>query len=872
MVKKYITLVVVLLLVLSPGFQPVLSVQAASSPLVSTPYPVSVTAGYEHTCTLMNDGTVKCWGSNRYGQLGNSGLTLHPFAVAVEGLAGQVVAVDAGAYHTCAVISGGAVQCWGLNSSGQLGNGMTTNSSVPVTVSGLSGVTQIAPGYAYTCALVNGGASGTVQCWGDDSFGQLDYGAPTDVPVTTPVTVSGLNGVLAISASLDHTCALMNDRTTIYCWGKNSYGQLGTGSVSSNPPDSPIAVNLTLPPLTLITAIAAGAQHTCALISNGVVDCWGDGSLGQMGNNSSNQTQNPTPSQVYEPSSVMAISAGGNADSGHTCALTGANGVVCWGSNAFGQLGDGSNNNRNAPVDVAGLSSNVQAIAAGVDDTCALMSDHRIRCWGTDSVGQLGDGVVSISTNALDVSDLSSGVTLLGMGDRSTCVMVNGQAYCWGNNRDGQLGDGSTINRPAPSPVIGLSGTITAIDGGLDQTCAIVNGGVECWGNLNPMTDVIDPPTGISALSSGVTELSVTNLHGCAVVAGAARCWGDNSFGQLGDGTTNASYTDSVPVTGVDSGIVQVTTGQWFSCALKSNGTVLCWGDNNAGQLGNDPANYPTSKVALPVSGLANVTLITAGQDSACAILEGGSVKCWGNNGQGQLGNGGQISSFTPVQVTGLTGGVTSITAGGYHACALVSGGVQCWGFNSFGQLGNGLTTLSKVPSPVTGLSSGVIAVVAGGINYDEEQTCAITFSGKLKCWGGDEYGQLGDNLPIQRTSPVNVLGLAGVPEIGLNYEDGAPGSFFRVAATGFTAGANLSISIEGKSIGTIQASSEGYAIFHIQDNSNLLGTLQLTVSGASDATTNIILNQNSSLRVQEGSGPVYFINTILIYMPVVLK
>ena len=683
-----------------------------------------------------------------------------------------------------------------------------------------------------------------MQCWGDNTYGQLGDGTTTQA--TAPVPVIGLpaGGVAAITASLDHTCALLNNQQAIYCWGKNAHGQLGTGAVSSTPSLSPVSVVMTLTIGTSITAISAGAQHTCALLSNNSVDCWGDGSLGQMGNNLPNQTQNPIPVPVASLTTATAISAGGKADSGHTCALTSAGGVVCWGANAYGQLGDGTTTDRNAPVGVSGLSSGVVALEVGINHSCALLTDHTVRCWGSDSSGQLGDGIFSFSTKPIDVNSFTGGVSLVGTGDRNTCALVSGQVWCWGNNSNGQLGDGSDTNRPAPTSVSGLTGTVSALDSGMNQSCAIVDNGVQCWGNLNPVTSVINPPTPIDTLASGVTSLSVTNLHGCAVVSGAARCWGDNSFGQLGDGSTSPSYTAAVAVNGLASGITQVSTGLWFSCALKTDHTVWCWGNNANGQLGSDPAINPTSNTPLQVTGLSTAIAITAGQDHACALTQAGAMLCWGNNGQGQLGDGGlEPASFTPVQVSGLTSGVSAITAGGFHTCALVGGGIQCWGFNSFGQLGNGSTSLSKTPVIVSGLTSGMTAVIAGGVNYDIEQTCAITSAGRLKCWGGNVYGQLGDNLPILHTIPVHMLGLTTSPEIGLNYPTGKPDSFFRVAVANFPAGANLSVDINGKLAGTITASAEGFAFFHIQANLNQAITIPVTVtSGSSNASTSFTL------------------------------
>jgi alpha-tubulin suppressor-like RCC1 family protein len=530
-------------------------------------------------------------------------------------------------------------------------------------------------------------------------------------------------------------------------------------------------------------------------------------------------------------------------------------------------LGDGSHTNSNAPVTVNNLSAGTAQVQVGINHSCVLMTGASIECWGMDGSGQLGDGVVFITPTAIDSGGFSSGVTLLGTGDLNTCALVSGLALCWGDNRNGQLGDGSLVDRPAPVLVSGLTGAVTAIDSGLNQSCVITNGGVQCWGRLDPTADSIYPPTAISNLGSGVTSLSVTNLSGCAVDGGAAMCWGDNTSGQLGNGTVSPSYTAAVPVTGLVSGVAVVSTGLAFSCALSQDHSVWCWGLNDAGQVGQDPAVIPAISVPVQVTGLPAAVALAAGQDHACALAQIGTVWCWGNNVQGQLGDGGnELATYIPVQVTGLAGGVSSLTAGGYHTCALVSGAVMCWGFNSSGQLGNGLTTLSKVPVPATGMN-GMLAVNAGGVEYDQEQTCAITFSGSLKCWGGDEYGQLGDNLPTQRTSPVRVIGWSGVPELGLNYTSGAPGSFFRIAAANFPAGATLTVKGNQHVIGTIQANAEGYAIFQLQVTLPLPQNLHLALAaGGSAAAVNLTIDLSAPVHIQEGSAPiVYFAN--LFYM-----
>jgi alpha-tubulin suppressor-like RCC1 family protein len=365
--------------------------------------------------------------------------------------AGDVTAVAAGDFHTCALTSEGGIKCWGENRWGQLGDGTTTNSNTPVDVAGLgSGVVAIAAGRQHTCAMTTAGG---VQCWGRNAEGQLGDGT-TDPSVgrTTPVDVAGLgSGVDAISAGRSHTCAVTT-AGGVKCWGLNNRGQLGDGTTTDRltPTDVPGLGSG-------VTAIAAGRQHTCAITTAGGLKCWGHNPWGQLGDDRSCGFICPTPVDVSGlTSGVAAVAAGDD----HTCALTTAGGLKCWGVNNFGQLGDGRPTNSFTPVfDVLGLTSGVAAVAAGDDHSCALTTAGGVKCWGWNFYGQLGDGTTTDRPTPVDASGLTSGVDAIAAGWAHTCAVTTaGGVTCWGENSDGQLGDGTATDRTAPVDVLGLKG------------------------------------------------------------------------------------------------------------------------------------------------------------------------------------------------------------------------------------------------------------------------------------------------------------------------------------------------------------------------------------------------------------------------------
>ena len=608
----------------------------------SVPAPVSglssgvaaMAMGTYHTCALTTAGGVKCWGNNSYRQLGNGTTTSHYVPVDVTGLSSGVRAITSGFEHACALTTSGGVLCWGNNRYGQFGNGTTTNSSVPVPVTGLSsGVAAITAGNDHTCALTTAGG---VLCWGYNSNGQLGNGTTT--ASSLPVAVTGLSsGVAAIAAGLYHTCALTT-AGSVLCWGNNGDGRLGNGTTSNSSMPIPVT-GLS----SGVGAIAAGYAHTCALTNAGEVLCWGYNGAGQFGNGT--KTSSSTPVSATGLSARMSAIATGTD---HTCALTTGGGMLCWGGNLDFQLGNGQAVGISTPVLVTGRSSGNVAIATGAHHTCALTTAGGVLCWGEDGQGQLGNGGFSASSSIPVQSGLSSGVAAIATGDFFTCALTTaGGVQCWGDNAYGQLGNGTTTSSAVPVPVTGLSSGVAAIAAGADHACALTTaGGVQCWGYNDSgqlgvgTTSNSSVPNLVTGLSNGVTAIAAAGgSFTCALTtAGSVQCWGANYDGQLGNGTTTNSSVP-VPVTGLSSGVAAIAAGRYHSCALTSVGGVLCWGYNFYGERGDGTTT--NSSVPVPVAGLSSgITAVATGWYHTCALASAGDVLCWGYNSSGGLGDG----------------------------------------------------------------------------------------------------------------------------------------------------------------------------------------------------------------------------------------
>ncbi|HJM41239.1 MAG TPA: hypothetical protein QF514_03325, partial [Candidatus Thalassarchaeaceae archaeon] len=353
----------------------------------------SLAAGDEHTCAILTDESMSCWGANGFGQLGTGDNTAssNPVAVSFVNPGGVTtlfpVSVSSSQYHTCAVLNDGSVQCWGGNSYGQLGDGTNTSQSSPtgVDLGENHSAVMIGVGKTHTCAILE---DASVSCWGYNIHGQIGDGTNVQRNSPTSVDLGENRSAVAISLGESHTCALLDD-TTLKCWGFNNHGQIGDGTFTNA--NTPTTVDLGDD---TAVAVAAGRHHTCSLLSDETVSCWGWNDRGQLGDGT--YTSQPEPTSVTIDTGVTSLAIGDR----HTCTILDNGTAMCWGNNVFGQLGNGANTNSQIPayvdfpsgIDVAGM-------VAGTHHTCAVIDDGSTYCWGGNNEGQIGDGT-NITTNS----------------------------------------------------------------------------------------------------------------------------------------------------------------------------------------------------------------------------------------------------------------------------------------------------------------------------------------------------------------------------------------------------------------------------------------------------------------------------------------
>jgi alpha-tubulin suppressor-like RCC1 family protein len=761
-----------------------------------------IAGGGEHTCALLSTGKVRCWGLGIDGQLGYASTSAvgddeYPSAAGDVNVGGQVAQVVAGRDHSCALLTTGKVRCWGRGTWAPTGYGHTKSigdDETPATAGDVNvggTVTQLAAGWYHTCALLD---TGKVRCWGFGGFGQLGYGNTDNIgddeaPATAgDVDVGGQ--VKQITAGTFHTCALLTTGK-VRCWGRGSRGQLGlrlTCNVGDD--EKPSSVD----ELRLggeVVEVSAGSYHTCALMSSGQVRCWGDGEHGRLGyGNDETIGDDEIPATAGDvPLSAdtnECKGGGGLCSTGNVCVNT-IGGYDCTCDVGYTESG--------------GKCNDIDECATGTDDCDVNASCQNLNGGYTCAcnAGYVGDGLVCSLQNPCVQGTHNCDAD-------ATCNLASNGFTCTCN--EGFTGDGFTCTDvdecAMGSDECDANATCTNTPGGHDCTCAagyygdgkachvnyvqgasaggthtcavLGSGTARCWGlgysgqlgygNTSTIGHT-STPAAAGDINLGATPVEVVTggAHSCALTdAGKVRCWGQGVSGQLGYGSTgnvgDNEHPSAVGDVPVGASVVQLALGGDHTCALLSTGKVRCWGSAQLGQLGyGNTKNIgdnetPASAGDVLVGG--TVTQITAGKEHTCALLSGGNVRCWGNGQNGRLGYGNQNSigddeSPAAAGDVPVGGTVAQISAGYAHTCAvLVTGKVRCWGLGQTGQLGYGnINNIGDNESPASAgdvnVGAAVVKVSAG------MHTCALLTTGKIRCWGSGTYGRLGygDSLTI---------------------------------------------------------------------------------------------------------------------------
>jgi alpha-tubulin suppressor-like RCC1 family protein len=674
-----------------------------------------------------------------------------------EGLVSKTVTRISMSQRIGCLIAEGALYCWGAtvepSTPASTGTGDTDAQLSPVRVGGLLAdktVTDVSVGVSAVCAVADADA----YCWGaGELLGQGSAGPRSYVPMLVGGALAHAR-VTRVAVGDGSVCAIADDLA--YCWGFGGGGRLGNGGTSSH--YSPTLVRGVLAGR-VVTDITVGPSHACA-VSDGRAYCWGGNTAGTLGDGTTTDRSLPTP---VDTSGVLTgvvtqLSAGWQ----HSCAVADAR-AYCWGANAAGQLGDGTTTDSTVPVAVAETGplagADATQIVAGAVHSCAI-ADGAVGCWGSNLGGRLGTGTTTSSNTPVAVNDalLDAPATVVTAGQSSSCAVASGVAFCWGAG-SGRLGSGTTASSTVPVAVRADPAFVRAECGAgwrpLENPlrCGAPLVGGEATGFIDDVTTA-----GLPRTASAVSVES----SACAIAEGIPVCWGGGSSGALGTGSLG---DQPVPVavdrSGVLAGTVatDIAVGANHTC-LAASGKAYCWGNNFYGTLGDGTTTSRLSPVAVVDTGVlagATVTRVAVSNSHSCAITSAGRLACWGQGGNGELGNGATVNRSVPVAVGGLLAGkvVTDVVPGGSSTCALADGSVYCWGYWS--KLGSDTATASSsVPVLVAGALAGKTVTALSG---DYSAVCALA-AGLPYCWGDGGYGLYGDGTWSHRGPwPVAMTG-----------------------------------------------------------------------------------------------------------------
>lgn len=643
------------------------SPSAARGLAFPTPGQHRIAAGQHHTCTI-REGAIYCWGANSQGQLGDRSQVDRARPVPVHGI-DTAISIAAGDEHTCAVLSDGSVRCWGSNAEGQIGPGPGGPSNPSGPISDPSIVPEIRNAKAITAnrwitCVVDGNAE--VKCWGSTKRGEA------------PIDFDALDNVSEVASAHSTVCAVGSDHR-VACRGMNYFATLGA-------PGANLRAN-TVAGIEDVRMLSAGTDHVCALDAEGALGCWGSSHSGQAGVKVGEASVEASIATLKSLPPIASVSA----NSFHTCAVTKAGRVACWGSNDEGRsIPDADHESTAQPRFVEGVERAIE-VAAGGYHTCVLLGDGDVRCWGDNSRGQLGDGVPQEVATAIGLAKLPAVTDAQDLAAASNVLCVTrGQdrrrTHCFGKD---QWASRTTL--PTGSALV------PTIRGVGDTMCALLEDGrVKCVFQGQEIVDASERLR-VGSLSVGGTRVCgvvTTGDVACATMVGSFERDPEKSFPNARD----------------------IRAGGRHVCVLDEDERVTCW------EWDTFPRKQrPAEQIPTVVPEIEGARAIEMASWTACATFENGDVKCWEEQ---------RNTARKPRVMPGMPA-IEQVVGMDTHSCALSRDGeVWCWGRNLEGQLGDGTTGERTDPVRVRGIPA--MAQIAGEFYF----TCGRTAAGEVWCWG----------------------------------------------------------------------------------------------------------------------------------------
>ncbi len=654
--------------------------------------------------------------------------------------------LSASSHHSLALAEDGSVWTWGMGLPGDGSHRIIIDK--PMRVPTLTDIVAVEACFTRSLAL---GADGRVWTWGFAPAAVMGLGEDRSTQ-TTPALVPGLAHVVALSCNSGHTLALRSDGT-VWAWGYNFGGELGTGTESWEE-----GTPLQVPGLTHVVSVAAGERHSLAARADGSVWAWGYNGSGQLGDGT---WEDHAPAPVPGLEDVVSVAAGWE----HSLALRREGTVWAWGHGFWGQLGigDAPPPAMSTPVKVHALDE-VRAISTHGDSTLALRHDGTVWGWGRNL--NLEPTRTDNLHTPVHVQSLN-GVLAIARGDQHALVLrTDGSIWGWGQDDDGRVGLG-LAHQPFPVTIPAIQGARKSAISSNHVLALQADGSVWAWGSDyygergTSSTPPEEQPVPVEGITDAVDVAAGTGSSFILRADGTLWAWGNNASGQLGNGTTTPRRKPQ-PVPGLGNIVsvtVQPSSSQAHVLALDADGRVWAWGHNASGQLGDGTTTARSSPIR--VAGLSGIVAVSVGFDFSLALQRNGQVWAWGNNTYGQLGDGTTTARRTPVRV-GLPR-VTAIQAGGFHGLALhADGTLWGWGRNREGQLDpSRLTAWFTRPIALPGLPTAV------GLAAGYMSSLALSAEGRVWTWGDNSSGQSGrgnvSDGASQRSPPAPIPELHGV-------------------------------------------------------------------------------------------------------------